>query len=119
MGVSFYTGKGVKVFVAPLPDGVETEPIACTPTIGATAPIKGATTITLSAALPAGVFIPAQTYLNYVSSTGYEVLVQLNADAKAGDAALTTKPLPEPIAAASTAEYPLRLRARTSADLDR
>jgi hypothetical protein len=45
--------------------------------------------------------------------------VQLNADAEAGDTTLTTKPLPEAIVAGSTVEYPLKLRARTTADLDR
>lgn len=119
MGTSFYTGKGVKLSIAPLPDGIETEPVAFSATTGATAAAKGATTISLATAMPVGAFIPKDAYLNAVTPDGYEVLVQLNADAKAGDNTLTVRALDERVIAASTIAYPLKLRARTSADLDR
>jgi len=113
----FFTGKGVELWLAALPDGIETEPTEFTATASAAA--KGATTITVTPALPADSFVPKDSYINAVSALGYEVLVQLDADADAGDTSLSVKPLPEAIVAGSTVEYPLKLRARTTADLDR
>jgi hypothetical protein len=118
MASQIYTGKGAKIFIAPLPDGVDTEPVAATPTVATTAPAKGATTITITA-LPADVFIPAGVYLSFKDADGYEVLVKLTADAEGGDTTLTVAPLPEGIDIGAAAEWPLRLRGRTGADLDR
>ncbi|MEL6215179.1 MAG: hypothetical protein AAFQ99_05825 [Pseudomonadota bacterium] len=123
MTATVATGKGTKIFVAGLPDGVETEPVAATLThqaAGATSKSSSATTITLETALPAGFFAAAGNYLSFVDPlTGNEVLVQLAQDASATDTDLNVTRVPEDIAINSTAEYPLRLRNRTTANLDR
>jgi hypothetical protein len=122
-GASFVIGKGTIVEIALLPVGDETTPARVTLTTTNAVSAKDTTppaTITLSAAIGAGILIPAGTYLNFVApTTGKEVLVQLTADAKTGDSALTVNTIPEAIAASSVATFPLRLRARTEANLDR
>jgi len=66
------------------------------------------------------VVIPAGSYLGFVApTTGKIVLVQLATDAKAGDTTLDVTSIPEDIAAASVATYPLRLSGRTAANIGR
>lgn len=123
MTATVATGKGTKIFVAGLPDGVETEPVAATLThqaTAATAKSAAAATITLETALPAGFFAAAGNYLSFVDPvTGNEVLVQLAQDASATDTDINVTRVPENIAVNSVAEFPLRLRNRTTANLDR
>jgi hypothetical protein len=119
MAGSFIIGRGTQIFIAPLQVGDELEPNPATLTIGSTAIAKGQTELTLSAALPTGVFIPKFCYLGFRASTGKEVLVQLNDDAKAGNNKITVFPTPAQIAGGSIADYPLRLANRTSADITR
>lgn len=123
MSNSFVIGKGTKVFTALLPVGSRVEPQPVTLTVTNAAQPKDTTspaTITLSAALPAGTLIAAGNYLGFrAPNTGKTVLVQLIEDAEAGDTAVTVSMIPEEIAAASVAQFPLRLAGRTNANLSR
>ena len=120
---SFVLGKGTIVEIALLPIGDATEPVravlATTNAITAK-DIASPAEITLSAALGAGVKIPAGSFLGFVAPTsGKSVLVQLIADALAGDTTLAVATIPEAIAASSVAKYPLRLSGRTAANIGR
>lgn len=123
MATSFVIGKGTKITAALLPEGDSTTPAIATLTTAGSATVKDTTspaTITLSAAIPSGKLIPAGTYLNFVApTTGKEVLVQLLADAEAGDTSLSVDIIPEDIAASSVATFPLKVRGRTAANLGR
>lgn len=123
MTSSFVIGKGTKVDIAMLPLGSKVEPKPATLTIGATPVAKDITapaTITLASALPADVVIPAGSFLGFKApTTGKVVVVQLAEDAVAGDTDLAVGVIPEAIAAASVAQYPLRLSGRTSANIGR
>jgi len=120
---NFNIGAGTKVTFYPLELGVITEPLPAIITSGAAStPViaaKGVTTIPISAALAAGVFIPAGTFLGFRSPAGKEVLVLLTADAVAADTDLTVAATPAAIAIGSIANYPLTIANRTSLDLDR
>lgn len=118
---SFVIGKGTKVTIAMLPVGDRVEPVATTITLAALAAkdVTGGATITVPA-LGAGVVIPAGSYLGFVvPTTGKTVLVQLTADAGAGDTSLEVEAIPEDIASGSVATYPLRLSGRTAANIGR
>lgn len=118
MSTNFVIGKGTKLYVY-LPGADPTvEPVAATPTVGAAGSPKGATTVTI-APLPAGTLIPSGTYLNFQEANGAEKIARLTADAVGGDTALDVAPLPEAVGAGATADWPLRLRGRTNANLDR
>lgn len=123
MATSFIIGKGTKVSVALLPVGGTTEPASVTLTVAGTAQAKDTTspaTITLSGAIAAGKLIPAGTFLGFVApTTGKIVMVQLLADAEAGDTSLSVDVIPEEIAASSVAQFPLKLSARTAANIGR
>lgn len=123
MPTPFVIGKGTKIRIALLPVGDTTEPKSATLTSSATAIAQNLTatpTISLTGTIAAGVLIPAGSFVSFKApATGKEVLVQLRADAKAGENALAVVSIPEAIAASSIAQYPLRLSGRTSADLDR
>jgi hypothetical protein len=120
MAFSFVLGSNTIVKIAMLPLGTRVEPVTATPTVGgATAVAKGATSITLQSALPAGLTIPANSYLNYKDATGKEVLIQLSQDGLGGSSALQIYSAPETIAVGASAEFPMRLRGRTNADIDR
>ncbi len=124
MTTSFVIGKGTKVDIAMLPVGSKVEPTPQTLTTGATATAKDTTspaTITLAAAIAAGKeTIPAGSFLGFKDPlTGKVVMVQLTADAEAGDTDLTVNIIPEAIAANSVATYPLRLSGRTTANIGR
>ncbi len=123
MATSFVIGKGTKVRIALLPLGSEIEPIPAVLTIGVAAIAKDITdpaTITLASALPANFKAPAGSFVQFVApTTGKSVLVQLKNDAVATETTLTVYSIPEEIAAASTAVYPLKLGGRTNANLSR
>lgn len=124
MTTSFVIGKGTKVDIAMLPVGSKTEPTPQTLTTGGTATVKDISspaTITLSAAIPNGKeTIPSGSFLGFKDPlTGKVVMVQLTADAEAGDTDLTVNIIPEAIAANSVAVYPLRLSGRTTANIGR
>jgi hypothetical protein len=118
---SFVIGKGTKVNIAMLPEGSRVEPKATTITLAAAVvkDVDGTATVTVPA-LASGVLIPAGTYLAFVApTTGKSVLVQLTADAKAGDTTLAVASVPEDIATGSVASYPLRLAGRSAANIGR
>lgn len=118
---SFVIGKGTKVSIAMLPEGSRVEPTATTITLAAAASkdIVGGASITVPA-LGAGVLIPNGSYLAFVApTTGKSVLVQLTADADAGDTTLAVREIPEDIASGSVATYPLKLAGRTAANIGR
>lgn len=124
MTSSFVLGKGTKVDIAMLPVGSKTEPTPITLTTGATPTAKDTTpsaTIALTTAIPTGKeTIPAGSFLGFKDpATGKVVMVQLTADAKAGDTNLTVDIIPEAIAPNSVAQYPLRLSGRTNANIGR
>jgi hypothetical protein len=120
---SFVIGKGTKVTIALPPLGSRVTPVeANLTTTNAVTPkdVDGAAGIILSAAIGAGILIPAGAYVNAKDqATGKEVLVQLKDDAKEGDANLSVISIPEPIAAGSVINYPLKLRGREAANLGR
>lgn len=118
---SFVIGKGTKVDIAMLPVGSRVEPTSTTITLGTLAAkdVVGGASITVPA-LGAGVFIPEGSYLGFVApTTGKTVIVQLSADADAGDTTLSVEQIPEDIASGSVATYPLRLSGRTAANIGR
>lgn len=123
-------GRGTQDWIALLPSGEENVVPFASPgtptTITLTAAgTKGGTTLTISitpAFTNSSKKIPEGTYLLFTSSTGKEVVVQLDEDlvgATTAPTSMTVKPLPADIANGSTAPYPLRLKFRKSADLDR
>lgn len=118
MSVNIILGKGSKVSLSIPGSDSSVEPIAAIPTIGATGPAKGATEISI-AALPSGVLIPSGAYLNFKQSNGAEKIARLTADAVGGDTTIEVAALAEAILSGATAAWPLRLRGRTNADLDR
>lgn len=121
MATSFTLGKGTVVQIALLPVGSRVEPATRTITVGGTPVAKSASAGTIAVtALAAGEAIPAGTYLGFIAPvTGKTVVVQTTADVAAGATSIPVARVPETIAAASTAAYPLRLSGRTSANLGR
>lgn len=123
MTSSFLLGKGTKVDIALLPVGSKTEPAEVTLTTQNSATAKDTTspaTITLSGAIAADKLIPAGSFIGFVApTTGKTVMVQLLADAEEGDTTLSVDIIPEEIDASSVAAYPLRLSARTNANIGR
>lgn len=120
MATSFLIGKGTVVKIALLPIGSRVEPIAV-PNIEVAADADAGTdSISLKTALPENVLIPAGTSLKFRNpTTGDPFLSQLRQDAKAGDASLAVFALGEKIVTDSTSTYPLKLAARTAANLGR
>lgn len=117
MSKSFIIGRGTKVFIAmPGPDA-SVEPVAGTVTLGAAA-TKGATSLTVTIS-PAGVLIPAGSYLQFVAANGKEVPVRVNAAATDTSTTLTVNAIPEDIPNGSVAAWPVLLRARETANVSR
>lgn len=123
MTTSFLLGKGTKVDIAMLPEGDKVEPAPVTLTVGAAPVAKDVTSpgaVPLTAAIAANKLIPAGSFLGFKApTTGKIVMVQLLEDAASGDTELTVDTIPEEIAAGSVAVYPLRLSARTGANIGR
>lgn len=119
MPQTFVLGSNTICKISMLPLGSRVEPVAATPTVSSGAVVKGATTITMTGPLAAGVIIPAGTYLNFKDNAGKEVLIQLSADAVTGNTTLPVFATPEVITAGSTSEFPMKLRGRTNADIGR
>lgn len=120
---NFVIGRGTKLYVALLPVGDETEPaeLTLTTTNSVTAKgVSGPVTITLSGAVAAGKRIVAGNFLNFVDeATGKEVLVELTADVEPTDTTIEVAIVPEDIPASAVATFPMRLKGRTAANLDR
>ncbi|MEH2070010.1 MAG: hypothetical protein V7K47_17925 [Nostoc sp.] len=112
--------KGTKLYLALLPVGVRAKPTDQTlTTSGASnaAIPKAATSIPLETALLG--LIPKGQWLLFKDADGVERLAQLSADAVVGATALTVFPLPEAIADAAVAEFPVRIQARSGASVAR
>lgn len=119
MANPFIIGRGTVVTVAPLESGVRAEIPEQTITVGATAVAIAATTITVEALdepLVASVANPV--FLAFEDAIdGSDRFVVVTAPAIAGATTLTIAPLKRAIAAASTAIFPVKLQARTNADI--
>lgn len=114
----FQIGRGSKVRVAKLPLGSRGAIPEQTITLGAAA-TAGATTLTV-APLTEPIFASTTNpvYLAFDDAVeDIDKFVKITADAADGATSLTVAPLGRAIANASTAEYPVRLQARTSADI--
>jgi hypothetical protein len=121
MPQSVQKAKGTKLFLALLPLGIRIKPTKQSlkivtandaPTIA-----KNATSIPLE--VPVDGLIPKGQYFLFKDADGIERLAQLSADAVDGATSLTVYALPEAIADGATAEYPVRIQARTSASVAR
>ncbi len=116
-------GKGTKVKISLLALGDRTKPKEVTLTSAATETAKDTispATVPLTGALPADAFVPAGNYVTFTAPlTGKQVTVQIIADAEEGDTSLNVSIIPEAIAASSVAEFPMKLKERTAANLGR
>lgn len=113
------TGSKVKYYFQPLLRGDCDKPPTITITTGALAGADGnAATITVTA-LPAGTKLPAGMWLDFVTTTGKVIPVQLAANAIAAATSLSVNNIPEDIASGSTCELSAFLTARESGNLTR
>jgi len=119
MSNAFIIGRGTVVTVAPLEPGVRAEIPEQTITVGATAAAVAATTITVAALdEPLAASAENPVFLAFEDAVdGSDRFVVVTAPADAGDTTLTVAPLKRAIAPASTAIFPVKLQARTSADI--
>jgi hypothetical protein len=112
--------KGTKLYLSLLPVGVRVKPTEQTlTTSGASnaAIAKAATSIPLETAVDG--LIPKGQWLLFKDTDGVERLAQLSADAVDGATSLAVYPLPEAIADGATAEFPVRIQARSGASVSR
>lgn len=119
MANQFIIGRGTEVTIALLQPGIREEVVPQTITVGATEAAANATTITV-APLTEPLFASAESpvFLAFEDAvTGGERFVKVVANAPDGATSLTVAPLKRAIAPASTGQYPVKLQARTSADL--
>lgn len=116
---AFIIGRGTEVTVALLQPGVRSEVVPQTITVGATAAAAAATTITVTP-LTEPIFASPENpvFLAFEDAVDEgDRFVKVIADAADGATTLTVDPLKRGIAAASRGQYPVKLQARTSADL--
>lgn len=119
MANQFIIGRGTKVTIALLPLGVREEVVPQVITVGATEAAAAATTITV-APLTEPIFASptSPVFLAFEDAvTGGERFVKVVANAADGATTLTVEALKRAIAPDSTSVYPVKLQARTSADL--
>ncbi|MEH2467852.1 hypothetical protein [Nostoc sp.] len=120
MSQAIQKSKGTKLYLALLPTGVRAKPVDQTlTTSGASnaAIAKGVTSIPLEQ--PVTGLIPKGQWLLFKDTDGVERLAQLSADATVGATALAVYTLPEAIADAAVAEFPVRIQARSGASVGR
>ncbi len=119
MANQFIIGRGTKVTIALLPNGVREEVVPQTITVGITEAAVNATTIAVTALTePLVASVANPVFLAFEdAATGGERFVVVTAPAADGATTLTVAPLKRAISAASTAQHPVKLQARTSADL--
>lgn len=119
MANPFIIGRGSEVTIALLEPGVREEVVPQTITVGITEAAANAISITvapLTEPLVASALSPV--FLAFEDAvTGGERFVKVIAPAVDGATTLTVAPLKRAIAPASTARHPVKLQARTSADL--
>ncbi|MHC5755552.1 MAG: phage tail protein [Nostoc sp.] len=112
--------KGTKLYLALLPTGVRAKPVDQTLVaagVSSAAIAKAATSIPIEDALTG--LIPKGQWLLFKDESGVERLAQLSADAVVGATTLAVFALPEAIADGSTAEFPVRIQARSGASVAR
>ena len=116
----FLIGRGSEVTVALLPKGKRTEIPPQVLTVGG-AVSAGANSVSVSglaSAIGGTAQQPFPTYLTFVDAVDEsDKPVSVNAPVATGGGSLPTDAVPLAISAGSTAQYPVRLEARTSADL--
>lgn len=116
----YIVGRNTKILVAPLSDCDRVRPPSTVFTTGALA-AAAATTITVAMAPAITTTIKASEdyplYLNFVEPSGKDHLVIVTADIEPADTALTVEPLKRAIASGATAQFPVLLRNRNSANL--
>lgn len=119
MANPFIIGRGSEVTIALLEPGVREEVVPQTITVGITEAAALATTITVTALTePLVASLLSPVFLAFEDAvTGGERFVKVTAPAADGATTLTVEPLKRAIAPASTARHPVKLQARTSADL--
>lgn len=116
----YIVGRGTVILVAPLTDCDRIRPESTVLTVGATAAAE-ATSITVA-------FAPALTrtikatanyplYLNFIDPSGIDNLVVVTADIDPGDTTITVEPLKRAVASGATAQWPVLLRNRNTANL--
>ena len=112
----FITGKGTVVRVSPL-QGNRVAPIAQTITLNGAA-VANANSLTVEA-LTGKIDTSAElpVYVNFTDADGNESLVKITADAIATATTLTVAALDKAIADNATAELPVKLLARTAANI--
>lgn len=109
-------GRGTKIRVAPVTvDRIFPEAVVFT--VSGVAPVAAATSITITVAPAITRTITAPFWVNFVETSGKSHLVKVTADVEVGDTTLTVSALKEGIAAGATANYPVILANRTSANL--
>lgn len=118
MAQQFRIGRGTRIYVAKLPEGIRERITRQTLTVATGGATVGATSLPVTA-LTNAINASADSPVNvlFVNANGIETLVSIVATAAAGATSLTVAALPRAIAAASTADYPAKLLARTSAGL--
>lgn len=119
MANPFIIGRGSEVTIALLEPGVREEVVPQTITVGATSAAALATSITVVALTePLVASVDSPVFLAFEDAvTGGERFVKVTAPAADGATTLTVEPLKRAIAPASTARHPVKLQARTSADI--
>lgn len=113
----FTVGRNTKIEVCPAHTCDYVIPTSVSFTVGAGGAAVAATSIPITAAPNLNVIVAPVWLLFTNATTGAEVSVQVTADIDPGDTALTVAPLKKAVAAASTSQYPVRLSARSSANL--
>lgn len=115
----FVIGRGSVVTVALLPKGSRAEIVEQTITLGAAAAVN-ATSLTVAAlAEPLTASATDPLFLSFVDAVDEtDRFVKVTAPAADGATSLTVTALKKALATASTAQYPARLQARTSASIN-
>ncbi len=115
-------GRGTQAWIAPLRAGDTSTPFytPSAPLIATvSAAAKGAVSITIGTATNAGSVFVGGTFLNVVTPSGKELLIQIASDTVGAVTAIPVVGTPAAIPAGSTLQYPLRVRFRKTADIDR
>lgn len=115
----FQIGRGSEVTVALLPVGSRSEIPEQTVTLGAAAAALANTLTVTALAEPITASVASPIFLSFVDAVDEaDRFVKVVAPAAAGATSLTVEPLRRAISDTSTAVHPVKLQARTSADLN-
>lgn len=115
----FQIGRGSEVTVALLPVGSRSEVPEQTVTLNGAAAALASTLTVTALAEPIAASPTSPIFLSFVDALDEaDRFVKVVAPAAAGDTLLTIEPLKRAISDASTAVHPVKLQARTSADIN-